>query len=49
MLASSYSGKARAQMTDKAKEIEVVLEEENVDLWKLRGLALSEGGLVNGT
>jgi len=28
--------------------IQQVLDEPNVDLWKLRGLALSEGGLVNG-
>lgn len=28
--------------------IQQVLDEQDVDLWKLRGLALSEGGLVNG-
>jgi hypothetical protein len=33
----------------KAEEINLVLSEPDVDLWKLRGLALSEGGLVNGT
>ena len=33
----------------KAIEISNVLSEPNVDLWKLRELALSEGGLVNGT
>lgn len=34
---------------EKAKEIHAVLAEPEVDLWKLRELALSEGGLVNGT
>jgi hypothetical protein len=34
---------------DKAQEIEQILNEEEVDLWRLRELALSEGGLVNGT
>jgi hypothetical protein len=33
----------------KAEEINLVLSEPDVDLWKLRALALSEGGLVNGT
>ena len=32
----------------KAEEINLVLLQPQVDLWKLRGLALSEGGLVNG-
>lgn len=32
----------------KAKEIQRLLEASSVDLWKLRELALSEGGLVNG-
>lgn len=46
----TYSAKNQ-MMTDKAKEIEAVLQDEegDVDLWRLRGLALSEGGLVNGT
>ena len=32
----------------KAELIQQVLSEPKVDLWKLRELALSEGGLVNG-
>ena len=32
----------------KAEEINLVLSEPDVNLWKLRELALSEGGLVNG-
>ena len=32
----------------KAEEINLVLSEPNVNLWKLRELALTEGGLVNG-
>ena len=35
-------------MTAKAEEIRRILSEPVVDLWKLRELALSEGGLVNG-
>lgn len=31
----------------KAEEINLVLSEPDVNLWKLRGLALTEGGLVN--
>ncbi|GKZ01387.1 hypothetical protein MPSEU_001089500 [Mayamaea pseudoterrestris] len=34
-------------LEDKALEIEAVLNEEVVDLWRLRELALSEGGLVH--
>jgi hypothetical protein len=33
----------------KAEQINLVLSEPDVDLWKLRELALTEGGLVNGT
>jgi hypothetical protein len=36
------------QLEDKAKEISFVLEQPDIDLWKLRTLAISEGGLVNG-
>ena len=36
-------------MRAKAEEINLVLLEPDVDLWKLRELALSEGGLVNDT
>jgi hypothetical protein len=36
-------------MQEKAEEINLVLLRPDVDLWKLRELALSEGGLVNGT
>ena len=32
----------------KAEEIGLVLSEADVDLWKLRELCLTEGGLVNG-
>ena len=35
-------------LKEKADEINLVLLEPNVDLWRLRELALSEGGLVNG-
>lgn len=35
-------------MAAKAEEIRRVLFEPEVDLWKLRELALTEGGLVNG-
>jgi len=35
-------------LADKAIEIEAVLSEPYVNLWRLRELALSEGGLVNG-
>ena len=31
----------------KAEEIEAVLSQDDVDLWRLRELALTEGGLVN--
>ena len=36
------------QLQAKAEEINLVLLQPDVDLWKLRELALSEGGLVNG-
>jgi hypothetical protein len=32
----------------KEEEISLVLSEPDVDLWRLRELALSEGGLING-
>jgi hypothetical protein len=35
-------------LQEKAQFIHLVLMEPKVDLWKLRALALSEGGLVNG-
>jgi len=35
-------------LEDKAAEITQVLAAPKVDLWKLRELSLSEGGLVNG-
>ena len=35
-------------MKAKANEIHLVLSEPDVNLWKLRELALTEGGLVNG-
>ena len=36
-------------LKEKAEEINLVLLQPSVDLWRLRELALSEGGLVNGT
>jgi hypothetical protein len=36
-------------MLTKAEEINLILLQPEVDLWRLRELALSEGGLVNGT
>jgi hypothetical protein len=38
----------QARMREKAEEINLVLLEPDVDLWKLRELALTDGGLVNG-
>ena len=35
-------------LQEKAQFIHLVLMEPKVDLWKLRALAISEGGLVNG-
>jgi hypothetical protein len=35
-------------LASKAEEINLVLSEPDVDLWRLRELAISEGGLVNG-
>ncbi len=35
-------------MSAKAEEIRRILSEPVVDLWKLREMALTEGGLVNG-
>jgi hypothetical protein len=35
-------------MMRKAEEINLILLQPEVDLWRLRELALSEGGLVNG-
>jgi hypothetical protein len=35
-------------LQEKADEINLVMLQPDVDLWKLRELALSEGGLVNG-
>jgi hypothetical protein len=37
------------QLVDKAVEINLVLNEPDIDLWRLREFALTEGGLVNGT
>jgi hypothetical protein len=35
-------------LDNKVKEIELVLNEPQVNIWRLRELALSEGGFVNG-
>lgn len=45
---SNTAGNTIINMTAKAEEIRRILSEPVVDLWKLRELALSEGGLVNG-
>lgn len=42
------SSSTSAAMMRKAEEINLVLMQPEVDLWRLRELALSEGGLVNG-
>lgn len=36
------------KLADKAEEIRRILSEPTVDLWRLRELASTEGGLVNG-
>jgi hypothetical protein len=51
---SSMQGSVAASTTtfleeNKAQEINLLLAEPEIDLWKLREYALSEGGLVNGT
>ena len=40
--------KMPSAMAAKTEEIRRILSEPVVDLWKLRELALTEGGLVNG-
>jgi len=45
---TQQSGSTKNEYAAKIALIQKVLDEPNVDLWKLRGLALSEGGLVNG-
>jgi len=45
---SSDLNSRQSRMRRKAEEINLVLLEPDVDLWKLRELALTEGGLVNG-
>jgi hypothetical protein len=39
---------ANYHLVEKAVEINLVLSEPEIDLWRLRELAISEGGLVNG-
>lgn len=41
--------RASRLLQEKAKEIQALLDQPEVDLWKLRGLAITEGGLLNGT
>jgi hypothetical protein len=52
MIPSSQSSRASRRSptpwNDKIVELQRVLAEPVVDLWRLRELALSEGGLVNG-
>jgi hypothetical protein len=38
-----------AELEAKKAEINLVLSEPDVDLWKLRELCLTEGGLVDGS
>lgn len=47
-MAAAPSPSPSGGMAAKAEEIRRVLSEPAVDLWKLRDLALTEGGLVNG-
>jgi hypothetical protein len=49
---SSDSSSTQSESTaivEKRQEIELLLGHADVDLWKLRELCLSEGGLLNGT
>ena len=41
--------KGETNMDQKISEIEWCLEQDPVDLWRLRELALTHGGLVTGT
>ena len=43
---NNHNTSKQARMRAKAEEINLVLLEPDVDLWKLRELALSDGGLV---
>lgn len=36
------------RLVEKAHDIDLILNEPEIDLWMLRELALTEGGLVNG-
>lgn len=45
---SVNNDKTPHNLQEKAEEINLTLLQPDVDLWKLRELALSEGGLVNG-
>ena len=48
---ASAAGAASQKITsleEKAREINLVLSQPTVDLWKLRELCLTEGGLVHG-
>ena len=46
---SNKSNNNNLYLQKKAEEIELLLSQPDIDLWKLRGLALMPGGLVNGT
>lgn len=48
-LVSTGAPLSQKQLASKAEEINQVLSEAEIDLWKLRELALSDGGLVDGT
>jgi len=49
IMSKSTTSSLHHQTIGKAELIQQVLSEPEVDLWKLRELALSEGGLVNDT
>jgi len=48
-LVSTGAPLSQKQLASKAEVINQVLSEAEIDLWKLRELALSDGGLVDGT
>ena len=48
MVLSAFSSSPSAELVAKAEEIHRVLSAPSIDVWKLRELALTEGGLVDG-
>lgn len=47
-IAQDSNAVSAAFLEAKAQEINLLLAEPEIDLWKLREYALSDGGLVNG-